>query len=63
MVTQSKTQLKEHVITEDLLACDSNEPNLKNFCGKKVNSHKEPSLDTMIKIQSISMLQQRCKTI
>ena len=43
MVTRSHTQLQKHKITEDLITCDSNEPNLKNFY--------EPCLDTMIKIQ------------
>ena len=51
MVTRSHTQLQEHKITEDLIACDSNEPNLKNFMVNEDKSHKEPCLDTMIKIQ------------
>ena len=35
MVTRNYTQLKEDKITEDLSICDSSEPNLKNFCGKR----------------------------
>ena len=35
MVTRNYTQLKEVKITEDLSICDSSEPNLKNFCGKR----------------------------
>ena len=35
MVTRSHTQLKQDDITEDLSICDSSEPNLKNFCGKR----------------------------
>ena len=35
MDTRSHTQLKEDEITEDLSVCDSSEPNLKDFCGKR----------------------------
>ena len=34
-VTRCHTQLKGDEITEDLSVCDSSEPNLKNFCGKR----------------------------
>ena len=62
MVTRSHTQLKEDQITEDLSVCHSSEPKLI-FVVNKDESHEEPCLDTVIKIQCISTLQQRCKTI
>ena len=58
MVTRSNAQLKEDEITEDLSVCDSSEPNLNNFCCvDKDESHEEPRLDTLIKIQCIFTLQ------
>ena len=35
MATRCHTQLKEDEITEDLSVCDSSDPNLKDFCGKR----------------------------
>ena len=35
MVKQSQTKLKGDQITEDLSARDSNDPNLRFFCGKR----------------------------
>ena len=64
MVTRSHTQLKENEITEDKSVCDSSQssqPNLKNFVVNKDESHEEPYLDTVIKIQCISTLQQDVK--
>ena len=63
MATRCHTQLKEDEITEDLSVCDSSEPNLKNFLVNEDESYEEPCFDTLIKIQCISTLQERCKTI